>query len=122
MSTVGYGDIVPVTVNETIFVIFAMVIGAVVFGYVAGTVGVAVSELGSPEMRQTGKMQEVVDYLLERKVPPDLFTRTCTQFEYYLSRKSAFDEEVILEELTESLRQEVRTCVCVCASVSVCLC
>ena len=56
---------------------------------------------------QSGKIQEVVDYLHERKVPADLFTRTCTQYEYYLSRKSAFDEDIILGELTESLRQEV---------------
>ena len=103
----GYGDIVPVNDTEIAFVILAMIVGAVVFGYVAGTVGVAVNEIAAPGLRLNGKMQEVIDYLHERKVAPDLFTRTCSQYEFYLSRKSAFDEEVILSELTESLRQEV---------------
>ena len=52
MSTVGYGDIVPTNASETIFVIFAMVLGAAVFGYVAGTVGFAVSEMSAPSIRQ----------------------------------------------------------------------
>lgn len=46
--------------------------------------------------------------MLERKVGPDLFARTCQQYEYWMSRRSAFEEETILGELTESLRQEVR--------------
>ena len=117
MTTVGYGDIVPVTPPEVLFVIGAMVVGAVVFGYMAGTVGVAVSEMQSPGLRLSGKLQEVVDYLRERKVLPDLFTRTCSQYEYFLSRKSAYDEEIILGELTESLRQEVRPLV----TLSACL-
>jgi hypothetical protein len=106
MTTVGYGDVVPVTPIEVMFVVFAMVLGAVVYGVVASIVGVAVGEIGAPSLRISGKMQEVVDYLHVRKVPPDLFQRTCTQYEYYLSRKSAFEEDVILSELTESLRQE----------------
>jgi Ion transport protein len=109
MSTVGYGDVVPVTPTEVMFVVFAMVLGAVVYGVVASIVGVAVGEMGAPALRISGKMQEVVDYLHVRKVPADLFQRTCAQYEYFLSRKSAFEEEVILSELTESLRREVST-------------
>lgn len=118
MSTVGYGDVVPVTPWEVVFVIAAMVcgcvcgcecscvrvlttarghvpkyayvcvsghalmavyvcvcviervclcviervqiLGALVFGYVAGTVGGAVSEMGQHSLRHSSKMQVCV--------------------------------------------------------------
>ena len=110
MATVGYGDVVPVNAAETGYVIACMILGAVVFGYVVGTVGVAATNLSAPSLRHSIRMQELVDYLHERKVSGDLFARTCTQYNFYLTRKSAFDEDIILGELTDSLRQEV--CVC----------
>jgi hypothetical protein len=36
ISTVGYGDIVPVTIAERCYLIFAMLIGASVYAYVGG--------------------------------------------------------------------------------------
>ena len=38
-TTIGYGDIVPFTNIERIFDIVAMLIGALVFGYIIGAVG-----------------------------------------------------------------------------------
>lgn len=37
--TVGYGDIVPKTNNEKIFVIFATMIGSAFFAYTVNTIG-----------------------------------------------------------------------------------
>jgi hypothetical protein len=43
-TTIGYGDIVPYTNIERIFDIVAMLIGALVFGYIIGAVGNVVQQ------------------------------------------------------------------------------
>jgi hypothetical protein len=44
-TTIGYGDIVPFTNIERIFDIVAMLIGALVFGYIIGAVGNVVQQV-----------------------------------------------------------------------------
>jgi voltage-gated potassium channel Kch len=44
-TTIGYGDIVPFTNVERIFDIVAMLIGALVFGYIIGAVGNVVQQV-----------------------------------------------------------------------------
>jgi hypothetical protein len=43
MVGVGYGDIVPVTMNERIFVIVAMLISSLIFAYIVNRIGSIVS-------------------------------------------------------------------------------
>jgi Ion transport protein len=47
MLTVGYGDIVPITVTETWFVIFAELFGCGVFAYALNTIGNVASQISS---------------------------------------------------------------------------
>ena len=111
MATVGFGDIVASNESEVWYSIIAMLFGAMVFGYVIGTVGVCFTSLTASSMRHNARMSDLVTYLQFHKVPTELFTKTCMQFDYYLKRKSAYDEDVILGQLTDSLKQEVRPAV-----------
>lgn len=43
MVGVGYGDIVPITMNERIFVIVAMLISSLIFAYIVNRIGSIVS-------------------------------------------------------------------------------
>jgi hyperpolarization activated cyclic nucleotide-gated potassium channel 2 len=38
MTTVGYGDIVPISPNEKIFAIAAMLVACAMFGYMIGSI------------------------------------------------------------------------------------
>ncbi|KAA0160673.1 hypothetical protein FNF28_05372 [Cafeteria roenbergensis] len=107
MTTVGYGDIVPRTEPEIVVTIFAMLIGATVFGYIVGSVAHLVARLDASGMRYQAKMSEVLEYLNDKGAPKNLARRVIKYYDYYLSRKSAFDEDVILEELSDTLRREV---------------
>ena len=108
MATVGFGDVYVTSEVEVWFSIVAMLFGATVFGFVIGTVGVFFSSLTETSMRHSARMNDLITYMQHHKVPADLYAKTCTQYDYYLKRKSAYDEDVILGQLTDSLRQEVR--------------
>ena len=43
MVSVGYGDITPITMNERIFVIVAMLISSLIFAYIVNRIGSIVS-------------------------------------------------------------------------------
>lgn len=43
MVGVGYGDIAPITMNERIFVIVAMLISSLIFAYIVNRIGNIVS-------------------------------------------------------------------------------
>jgi flagellar motor component MotA len=50
ITTMGYGDILPVTNEERLFVIFVAVVGAVVFSYTMGTLTQLVTSSSNAEM------------------------------------------------------------------------
>jgi hypothetical protein len=39
MATIGYGDIIPITTSEKIYVMFSMIAACGVFAYIVGTIG-----------------------------------------------------------------------------------
>eukprot|EP00500_Bicosoecida_sp_ms1_P000160 CAMPEP_0203810142 /NCGR_PEP_ID=MMETSP0115-20131106/2759_1 /ASSEMBLY_ACC=CAM_ASM_000227 /TAXON_ID=33651 /ORGANISM="Bicosoecid sp, Strain ms1" /LENGTH=1752 /DNA_ID=CAMNT_0050718925 /DNA_START=358 /DNA_END=5612 /DNA_ORIENTATION=- len=106
MTTVGYGDVYAVNNSEMIYTIICMIAGATVFGYIVGSMASIVNRLNYGDSRYKDKMDEVAEYLRERNITPDLRKKIRRYYEYYLSRKSAFDEATILSELSDSLKRE----------------
>jgi hypothetical protein len=107
MTAVGYGDIVATTDTERVFSILAQVIGAALFGFIIGNTN---SILETVDLNQTylnQKHSEVKAYMIDRKFPKDLQTRVKSYYAYYLSRKTIFDEELILDEVSSTLRADV---------------
>ena len=130
----GYGDVIPVTTPERAYVIFSMIVGATMFGYIVGSVASHVGRLRVGAARMRERMDEVrsaftmagpnefdgvaafcirlcalqvAEYVREQRLPKPLARRITEYYRQYLKRKSAFDEDRILGELSESLRREV---------------
>ena len=107
LTTVGYGDITPTNDVERVYSLFALLLGALVFGYMLSSIGSLVAAIDRQAALSEEKMDEVKEYMRWRKLPRDLVIRMRRYYTYYYSRKTAFDEEAILGGLTPALRFEV---------------
>ena len=107
LTTVGYGDVTPTNNDERLYALLCQLIGAFVFGYILSTVAELVSNVDPNAVRIEEKLSEVRVYLRWHRFPSDLSTRVKRYYEFYFSRKSAMDEEQILNCLAPALRREV---------------
>jgi len=107
VSTTGYGDITPQNDGERMFVVIAMLFGAILFGYVIGSMASLVGKLDIGASRRRDRLVEVKQYLRDRKISKSTRSKVLRYQEQYLDRVSVFNEADILAELSDSLRQEL---------------
>ena len=106
ISGIGFGDIIPVTTDERIYVIFAMCIGVTAFSYSIGAMSQLVHRLEASPLND--RLDQVNAYMKFRSLPKDLQDEVR---EYYFvnweTGQAAHDEKSILMELSSRLRNAV---------------
>jgi len=107
LTTVGYGDITPTNDVERVYVLFCLLVGAIVFGFLLSTLGDVLSNVDQNATRIDERLTEVKEYLRWHRVPFATAQAVRKYFEYFYSRRAAVDDEQILGNLTPSLRREV---------------
>lgn len=108
MTTVGYGDIVPVTSNEKIFGIIVMLLACCIFAYIMNSIGSIFVTMDQNEKNMRQKMGQANQFLRSNDVPKDLQARVRKYLEYkYDTESTQIDEKKALEILSSSLRFEV---------------
>jgi Ca2+-binding EF-hand superfamily protein/CRP-like cAMP-binding protein len=107
VTTVGYGDVLPASNYERMYVIGAMLVGGAFYGLVIANMNSIVTNMDTNSRMYNERMDAVCSYLSERKFPPSLAFRVRKYFKHLLLHKTALDEQVILEKLSPQLRQEV---------------
>ena len=70
LTTMGYGDIVPVTDTERLYVIGVALVGAVVFSHCLGTVAALIDEAAGAQDRVRARGRSAQELLLFRQVRP----------------------------------------------------
>ena len=107
LTTVGYGDITPTNNAERLYSLGALLIGALVFGFMLSSIGALVAAVDRQAALSEERLDEVKEYMRWRKLPRDLVIRMRRHYTYYYTRNTAFDEPAILDALTPALRFEV---------------
>jgi len=82
MTTVGYGDVVPILNNEKILAMVAMVLGGTVFGYIVGSVTLTIEGMDMQAKYFQEKMTIIDGYLRERSIPAAIKDRIKKHFKY----------------------------------------
>lgn len=107
LTSVGYGDIVAQNEYEQVVAIIVSWMGASVFGFIIGHMNSIVLNMNKASSEFHSKMDSIDAYLKYRKVPQQLQLDIRRHFRYYISRKTLFDEEQILADLSHYLRAEL---------------
>ena len=107
LTTVGYGDITPQNDVERMYSLFALLTGALVFGFMLSSIGSLVAAVDRQAALSEEKLDEVKEYMRWRQLPRELVLRMRRYYTYYYSRNTPFDEAQILGSLTPGLRFEV---------------
>ena len=108
LTTVGYGDIVPANETERLYALMTLLIGALVFGFLLSNVSDIVKNADQNAVRIEEKLDQVKVYLRWHHVRPELAARVKRYFEFFYSRKSAMDEDEIVNLLAPTLRRSVQ--------------
>jgi len=111
LTTIGYGDVVPVNDSERMYTIGAMLCAALVFGYMASGIGQVVGSMDRTRALADEKTSQIKEYLAWRNLPVSLAIRFRKFYRgQHALQNAVFDErnEVqILEGLPPMLRKEV---------------
>ncbi|KAG1678597.1 hypothetical protein FOA52_012604 [Chlamydomonas sp. UWO 241] len=107
MTTVGYGDITPVSVSEKVIAIFIIIAGASLFAYFMGSMTSLIACSDSHSARLARKKAAVDDFLRDRKMPNRLSEKVRTFYNYTVARTVRQDEAEIIAGLSMGLRMQV---------------
>lgn len=109
MTTVGYGDIVPITDNELVFTIISMVVACALFAYTVGSISGIIGKQSEENSVHRERVVALNAYMKLRDLPHDLRFRVRRYLDYIweTERKAFMEEKELLGLLSEPLREEI---------------
>ncbi|MFH1100731.1 MAG: cyclic nucleotide-binding domain-containing protein [Methanobacteriota archaeon] len=107
ITTVGYGDITPITDLQKILTMAAMIIGVGVYGFVIGNIASLLSNIDIAKTSFLKQMEDVNSFLTYKSVPKRLKQKVQNYFHYVWDNQLAQCEHEILNTLPLSLKTEI---------------
>ncbi|EAR85572.2 cyclic nucleotide-binding domain protein (macronuclear) [Tetrahymena thermophila SB210] len=110
MTTIGYGDIVPTNLTETIISIFSMIIAAGVFGYTINSIGTIFLQLKKEDEQIQENLFTINRYMSEKNITRELQQSIREYLEYYWSQwkdDNSQEEQKIIQQLSEEMKMSL---------------
>ncbi|KAL4227919.1 Potassium/sodium hyperpolarization-activated cyclic nucleotide-gated channel 3 [Mactra antiquata] len=106
MLCIGYGRFPPQNMTDTWLTILSMLSGATCYALFLGHTTTIIQSFDTSRRLYNEKFKQVEEYMIYRKLPRSLRQKIAEYYEHRYQGKM-FDEERILGELNECLRQDV---------------
>lgn len=110
ITTVGYGDILPVTDFERLYAMAAMVIGGSFYGFVIGNISAVVTATSLNQNAVNHRLDMITEWCEHHQFEKALRRRILSYFRAYLSVTMSIDEQDIIKDLPSELKLEVGKC------------
>ncbi|CAO2598823.1 Potassium/sodium hyperpolarization-activated cyclic nucleotide-gated channel 3 [Lemmus lemmus] len=111
MLCIGYGQQAPVGMPDVWLTMLSMIVGATCYAMFIGHATALIQSLDSSRRQYQEKYKQVEQYMSFHKLPADMRQRIHEYYEHRYQGKM-FDEESILGELSEPLREEIINFTC----------
>lgn len=108
MTTIGFGDIIPGTDIERLFVSFFMFLGACIFAYGISNMCSVVLNLDKNAVLFTTLQDNINFFMEKRKMPPKIskHVKDYLLYKYYTSGVDMFENCKVLEKVSKNLRKD----------------
>eukprot|EP00297_Palpitomonas_bilix_P001801 CAMPEP_0113892966 /NCGR_PEP_ID=MMETSP0780_2-20120614/15769_1 /TAXON_ID=652834 /ORGANISM="Palpitomonas bilix" /LENGTH=1000 /DNA_ID=CAMNT_0000883081 /DNA_START=332 /DNA_END=3334 /DNA_ORIENTATION=- /assembly_acc=CAM_ASM_000599 len=110
LSTIAYGDIHPINVEERLFAAFYVLVSAGVFAYFLGSMTTILSLINRTTAEFREKRGQVTRFLYDKHVPDELQNRILAYYDYCHSRNILAgnnESTTLMHELNTGLRQDL---------------
>jgi voltage-gated potassium channel len=107
LTTIGYGDITPVTNAEMVYAIVIMVFGVGMYSYVIANVANLISNLHPSRVRYLETMERLTAFMQYRRIPRNLQERIRAYHTYIWDQRLGYDESMFLAGLPAGLMTDV---------------
>ena len=107
LATVGYGDITAKTINEMLFAVVVMIIGAVLMAVAIGNVVGIINQLDEGRREHRNRQSAMSRYLRANNIESSVVQRIRRFNEYNWSRSRGVNLKEMIAELPTELRSEV---------------
>ncbi|XP_063151769.1 potassium/sodium hyperpolarization-activated cyclic nucleotide-gated channel 1 [Candoia aspera] len=106
MLCIGYGARAPVSMSDLWITMLSMIVGATCYAMFVGHATALIQSLDSSRRQYQEKYKQVEQYMSFHKLPADMRQKIHDYYEHRYQGK-IFDEESILNELNDPLREEI---------------
>ncbi|TKG92015.1 cyclic nucleotide-binding domain-containing protein [Puteibacter caeruleilacunae] len=110
ITTVGYGDLTPVTNPQKIYAICVQLFGYGVFTFMIGAVASRLMQRDPARARYEDSIDSLASLMHYRNISPDLSSRIIKFYRFMWKKRLGYDETYFLQSLPEGLRTEVALC------------
>lgn len=107
LATVGFGDIVPITLAEMLYTVCVMIVGAIMYAAIVGNVMLVLNNLNAQSQQHTSAILKFANYMRYRGFPTDLRKRVLDYVEAEWQRNRGHDENMMLHTLPLALQTDI---------------
>lgn len=107
LTTIGYGDITPDGMGQTIFVIVIEIVGAGVYGLVVGNIANIIANIDVAKSQHKEKTEKINTFLKYKAIPNELRKKINNYYDYLWESRRGYNEASVLKELPGPLRTQV---------------
>jgi voltage-gated potassium channel len=107
LTTIGYGDITPSTPVQFVYVIFIMLLGAAIYGFIIGNIANIIANIDVAKSQFREKIENIDTFLKYRDIPNHLQKRIHDYYDYLWESRRGYEESKLLSDLPSSLKTQV---------------
>ncbi len=110
LTTIGYGDIIPVTNTQIIYTMFVEILGVAVFGYLIANITGIVSKKDPVKQNYLQQIEKLAALVRYREIPKELQEKIRNYYLYVRIKRLGYNEMSVLGDLPKGLRTELSLC------------